>query len=238
MRVLVACEESQRVCKAFRARGHEAYSCDIIEPSGGHPEWHILGDALKIINPNDINGINGIFFKTMSGAEHWIERWDLVIAHPPCTYLTVSGNRWFSEARYGERAKKRKEQREEAANFFMRFINANCEKIAVENPIGVMSTRYRKPDQIIQPFYFGEPYTKQTCFWLKGLPLLQPTNILKRPPEGWENQQFTKDGRYGGFNSTWGVEGSKVRRYGDPEVKKERSKTFEGIAAAMAEQWG
>ena len=219
MKILIACEESQRVCTAFREKGHEAYSCDIIECSGGHPEWHIKQDVLPLLNGN-------CKFKTCDGVEWEIKgKWDLIIAHPPCTYLTVSGNRWFDVARYGERAIERHKDRTEAINFFMEFVNADCDKIAIENPIGVMSTKYRKPDQIIQPFQFGHPYTKQTCLWLKGLKKLNPTNILEKPKEGWVNQSFTPDGRYGGFNGKFAT-------------AKERSKTFEGIAKAMAEQWG
>ncbi len=233
MKVLVACEESQEVCKAFRAKGHEAFSCDIQLCSGGHPEWHILGDVLPILNGN-------CTFITEDFELHEIKgTWDLIIAHPPCTFLTVSGNRYFNEERYGDKARKRKKDRDEAEEFFMRFINADCERIAVENPVGVMSTRYRKPDCIIQPYQFGHPYTKTTCLWLKNLPALVPTDIIVKPSGGWENQQIMKNGRYGGYGGKWGgrLDG-KWLRYGDPEVKKERSKTFPGIAKAMAEQWG
>lgn len=217
MRVLVACEESQEVCKAFRALGHEAYSCDIIPCSGGYPEWHIQCDALELLKM----------------------RWDLIIAHPPCTYLCVSGNAYFNEEKYGENARERKREREKAADFFMQFVNADCEKVAVENPVGFMSTRFRKPDCIVQPWQFGHPYTKTTCLWLKGLPPLKPTDVLQKPKEGWSNQQITKDGRYGGFGRKWGYKkDGKWLRYGDPSVKKERSKTFPGIARAMAEQCG
>lgn len=205
MRVLVACEESQRVCIAFRERGHEAYSCDILECSGGHPEWHIKDDALKHLN----------------------EKWDLIIAHPPCTYLTVTGNRWFDIDRYGEKAIKRHQLKREAIKFFMQLVNAPCEKIAVENPVGAMSSEYRKPDQIIQPYEYGHPMTKKTCLWLKNLPLLKPTNIVK--PE----YVICADGkRYSKVH----VETFSIK---DPEERaRVRSKTFEGIAQAMAEQWG
>ena len=155
MKVLVACEESQEVCKAFRALGHEAYSCDIQEPSGGHPEWHILGDALKAINSGIIT--------TMDSVKHDIGKWDLLIAHPPCTYLTVSGNRWFNVERYGEKAIERAKLREEAEIFFMAFMTADVGKIAVENTVGWMSTHYRKPDCIIQPYEFGHRARKTTC---------------------------------------------------------------------------
>lgn len=173
MRVLVACEESQRMCIAFRGKGHEAYSCDVQACSGDHPEWHIIGDCLPIINGN-------CTFITQDGALHEIEgRWDLLIAHPPCTYLTVSGNRWYNVERYGESAIKRLEDKRKAIEFFMQFVHADCEKIAIENPIGVMSKEYRKPDQIVQPYWFGHPVGKSTCLWLKGLPLLEPTNMVE-----------------------------------------------------------
>lgn len=245
MRVLVACEESQEVCKAFRELGHEAYSCDIQPCSGGHPEWHIQGDALNLIGGRKATLFRTLEeyhykFQTMDGREHVLPlTWDLIIAHPPCTYLTVSGNAYFSEEKYGDKAKARKVEREKAADFFMRFINADCDHIAVENPVGCMSTRYRKPDCIIQPFQFGHPYSKTTCLWLKGLPKLQPTNVLQKPDSGWENQQITRDGRYGGYGGKWGCrKDGKWLRYGDPAVKRERSKTFPGVARAMAEQWG
>lgn len=216
MKILVACEESQAVTIEMRKRGHEAYSCDIEPCSGGYPEWHLQVDALELLKM----------------------KWDMIIAHPPCTYLTVSGNRWFSVEKYGEKAVKRAEDRQSAFEFFMNFVNADCEHIAIENPVGYMNTHYRAPDQIIQPYQFGHPYTKKTCLWLKGLPKLKPTDILERPSTGWENQQFDKNGRYGGYGSKWGThENGKWRKYGDPEVAKQRSKTFPGIARAMAEQW-
>lgn len=137
MKVLIACEESQTVCKAFRARGHDAYSCDIQEPSGGHPEWHILGDALE--------AVKGGVVVTMDGAAHNVGRWDLLIAHPPCTDLASSGARWFRE-------KQQTFAQQKSIVFFMRFVLADVGRIAVENPIGIMSTVYRKPDQTIQPF--------------------------------------------------------------------------------------
>lgn len=217
MRVLVACEESQEVCKAFRALGHEAYSCDLQECSGGRPEWHIKADALELLKI----------------------RWDMIIAHPPCTYLCVSGNSYFNENRWGERARERKKLREEAAAFFLRFADVDCQKVAIENPVGYMNSHFRKPDQIIQPYQYGHPYTKRTCLWLRGLPKLKPTEILEKPADGWENQQITKDGRYGGYGGKWGCKADgKWLRYGDPRVARERSKTFPGIARAMAEQWG
>lgn len=223
MFVLVACEESQRVCMAFRERGHIAFSCDIQEPSGGHPEWHILGDALKAILGGQI--------VTMDGVTHDILKWDLLIAHPPCTYLTNTGNRWFNVARYGDKALQRYKDREEAANFFMAFANADCERIAIENPIGHMSTVYRKADQIIQPFQFGYPARKATCLWLKGLPKLQPTEIV---------EYKLKTRNYSdGLAAAWATDvNGKILRWNDPETAKQRSKTVPGIAQAMANQWG
>ena len=234
MKILIACEESQRVCTAFRAKGHEAYSADILEPSGNHPEWHILGDVLEVLNPKDHLGDftapdRYISFKTMDGSYHEVEKWDLIIAHPPCTYLTVTGNRWFNIERYKDKAIQRIKDREEAAKFFMQFVNAECDRIAIENPIGYMSTYYQKPTQIIQPYEYGHPVRKSTCLWLKGLPQLQPTNIV-------EYEVFP--GGYSGAARYVRDENGKILRYNDPRTAKERSKTFEGIAAAMAEQWG
>lgn len=148
MKILIACEESQTVCKAFRERGHEAYSCDIIDCSGGHPEWHIRQDVLPLLNGR-------CSFKTVDGTEHTIsDKWDMIIAHPPCTYLTVTGNRWFNVERYGEKAIKRIEQRKEAIDFFMQFVNADCDKICIENPIGIMSTEYKKTHTNYTPILF------------------------------------------------------------------------------------
>ena len=219
MKVLIACEESQIVCKAFRERGHEAYSCDIQEPSGGHPEWHIHGDAIA--------ALDGGVITTMDGKQHDVGKWDLLIAHPPCTYLTVTGNRWFNEERYGDKARQRKELRNEAANFFMSFINANVDKIAVENPIGYMSTVYQKPSQIIHPYMFGDPARKATCLWLKGLPKLTPTDMVEPVIIHYQNGN--------GTDNPWHMDTLKLP---PNERAKARSKTFPGIAAAMAEQWG
>ena len=219
MKVLIACEESQIVCKAFRERGHEAYSCDIQEPSGGHPEWHIHGDAIA--------ALDGGVITTMDGKQHDVGKWDLLIAHPPCTYLTVTGNRWFNEERYGDKARQRKELRNEAANFFMSFINADVDKIAVENPIGYMSTVYQKPSQIIHPYMFGDPARKATCLWLKGLTKLTPTDIVEPIVIHYQNGN--------GTDNPWHMDTLKLP---PNERAKARSKTFPGIAAAMAEQWG
>lgn len=224
MKVLVACEESQVVCSAFRGRGHEAYSCDIQEPSGGHPEWHILGDALEAIKGGSVT--------TMDGQPHLIGKWDLLIAHPPCTYLTVSGNRWFNVERYGDRAIERLKDRKEAAEFFMAFIKADIPSICVENPVGYMSTHYRKPDCIVQPFQFGHPARKTTCLWLKNLPLLIPTNVV-------DPGKILAGGYSVGASANYATdENGKILRWNDPRTAKARSKTFPGIAKAMAEQWG
>ena len=200
-------------------KNHNAFSCDILEPSGGHPEYHILGDALEAIKPGT--------HITMDGASHLIGKWDLIIAFPPCTYLTVTGNRWFNVDRYGDKALKRIEDRKEAIKFFMKFANADCEKVVIENPVGVMSTEWRKPDQIINPYLFGDPFEKKTCLWLKGVKPLTPTNIVK-PPE----RTFYDSGK---SMPTWYAELFNLPK---EERAKQRSKTFPGIANAMAEQWG
>lgn len=235
LKVLVACEESQRVCMSFRKLGHEAYSCDIIEPSGGHPEWHIQDDVLKILNPKDHLGDfetpdRYIDFRTMDGSYHEIQQWDLIIAHPPCTYLTVTGNRWFNIEKYGEKALQRYKERDKAVKFFMEFVNAECKHIAIENPIGHMSTHYRKPNQIIQPYEYGYPARKATCLWLKGLPNLKPTKIVTYE---------TECGNYSkGLAAAYARnENGKALRWNDPETAKQRSKTVPGIAKAMAKQW-
>ena len=228
MRVLVACEESQRVCNAFREKGHNAFSCDILPCSGGHPEWHIQGDVLKILNPYELPfGGEVIEFRTMDGADYVIKKWDLIIACPPCTYLTVTGNRWFNVDRYGEKAIRRHKDREEAIKFFMAFANADCERIAIENPVGIMSSEWRKPNQIINPWQFGDAFEKKTCLWLKGLPELTPTNIIEIPPR----KKFDS----GKSMPSWYAEAWRLPK---EERAKLRSKTFPGIARAMAEQWG
>ena len=217
MRVLVACEESQTVTKAFRALGHEAFSCDILPCSGGHPEWHYQQDVFEVINMG----------------------WDLMIGHPPCTYLTVTGNKWFyhpedsdlplDERRPHPKFPNRRAQREEAYEFFMGLMNANIDKIALENPVGIVSTRFRKPDQIIQPYMFGDEATKTTCLWLKNLPLLEPTNIVDK---GARTVYAS-----GKSHPTWYAEA--LTKAKSPEERSTlRSKTFQGIADAMAMQWG
>ena len=230
MRILVACEESQAVTKELRRLGHEAYSCDIIECSGGHPEWHIQQDVLTILNPEPLpfEPKSGIGFFTDDGEWHYIEgKWDMIIAFPPCTYLTVTGNRWFNVERYGEKAIQRHKDREEAIKFFMAFANADCTRIAIENPVGIMSSTWRKPNQIVNPYEFGDPFEKKTCLWLKGLPELMKTNIVEVPPR----KRFDS----GKSMPSWYAEAWHLPK---DERAKLRSKTFPGIAKAMAEQWG
>jgi len=214
MRVLIACEESQEVCKAFRERGHEAYSCDIIECSGGHDEWHVRGDAIPLIN-------GSCEFTTMDGKHHSIDgKWDLLIAHPPCTYISNAGVRFLYPGGKGILNEDRVRKGNEATHFFLRFLYADCDKIAVENPIP--STVYCLPKytQIIQPYMFGHPLQKKTCLWLKNLPLLEPTDMIPK-----EQCQSTK------IAGNWFNHGGKERQ-------ANRAKTFPGIAKAMAEQWG
>lgn len=183
LKVLVACEESQVVCTAFRALGHEAYSCDLLPTRGAHPEWHICDDVLY----------------------HLHDGFDMMIGFPPCTHLAVSGSRWF---------KYKREEQAEGVLFFWKLVTAPIIKIAIENPVGIMSTMYRKPDQIIQPWQFGHGETKATCLWLKNLPLLKPTNIV----EGREHRVH--------------------RMAPGPNRSRDRARTYPGIAHAMAEQWG
>lgn len=201
MRVLVACEFSGTVRDAFAKLGHDAWSCDL-EPSET-PGQHYQGDVIDII----------------------ADGWDLMIAHPPCTYLTVTGNKWF-KPEYADRFPTRHQDREDAKKFFMSLVNAPIEKIAIENPIGIMSTFYRKPDQIIQPWQFGHEATKSTCLWLKRLPLLKHTNIVSKG----EFVTFKSGKRM----TKWYADAAK-----DPKTREKiRNKTFQGIADAMAEQWG
>lgn len=224
--ILIACEESQAITKEFRKRGFNAYSCDLQNCSGGHPEWHIVGNVLPLLK-----GYN-FMFKTCDGKEHLVGKWDLIIAHPPCTYLTVSGNRWFNVDKYGDKARKRIADRKEAMDFFMQFVNADCEHIAIENPIGVMSKAYRKPNQIIQPYMWGDMATKATCLWTKGLPNLIPDTTEKPDLDVvWEKKGA--DGRVRRMTA-WEYECS---CYSGAERQKMRSKTFQGIANAIADQW-
>lgn len=201
MKILVACEESQAATTAFRLLGHEAYSCDIVPTRGDHPEWHITDDATRALKP-------------------WYV-WDMVIAFPPCTHLSVSGARYFAEKRADGR-------QQEAIDFFMFFTQLDwIPKVAIENPVGIMSGMYRKPDQIIHPYMFGHSASKQTCLWLKGLPLLTPTNVIEpsfyvngRPR--WDNQTPSGQNKLGP----------------SPERARVRGRTYPGVAKAMAAQWG
>lgn len=235
MKILVACEESQAVCTEMRRLGHEAYSCDIIECSGGHPEWHIRWDALALINGN-------CSFMTCDGELHKIDgKWDMLIAFPPCTHLAVSGAAWFE--------KKREDGRQHwGIEFFCQFLTADCDRISIENPIGIMSGDYipqhfpdlaeryglpRKPTQIIHPWMFGDNFAKSTCLWLKGLEPLVP-QTTEQPPLEWFEWTDSKTGKKKRqpkwFADAWHL---------PPEERaKVRSKTFHGIAKAMAEQWG
>ena len=206
MKVLVACEESQAVTIELRKLGHEAYSCDIVECSGGHEEWHLQCDVRQILKM----------------------KWDMIIAFPPCTYLTVSGNAWFNIEKYGDAAIKRYQNRKEAIDFFTLFTKADCDKIVIENPIGVMGTEWRKPDQIIQPYFFGDPERKSTCLWIKGLPLLQH----KKEEYVQPNIIKYKDGKR--TYPKWHMDSLNLP---PDERAKVRSKTFPGIAKAMAKQW-
>jgi len=191
MRVLLACEESQSVCVELRALGHEAYSCDLLPCSGNHPEWHLQQDVIPLLD----------------------QEWDMIIAFPPCTDLACSGAKHFAKKQADGRQQK-------SIEFFMAFTNLKCKHVAIENPVGIMSSIYRKPDQIIQPWMFGEPFQKTTCLWLKGLPHLIPTNIVDK----------------GEFVTT--PSGKKLPKwYSNNKNPKIRSKTFAGIAKAMATQW-
>ena len=203
-KILIACEESQEVCKAFRELGHEAYSCDILECSGGHPEWHIQKDVLPLLE----------------------QEWDMVIAFPPCTHLAVSGAKHFAQ-------KIKDGRQQEGIDFFMKFANCKCPRVAIENPVGIMSTKWRKPNQIIQPYQFGDRAKKTTCLWLKGLPNLKPTQIVDEgefyiSPSGKKMAKWSHD--------PTDEKGKKIP-YNSDKIKILRSKTFLGIAQAMAKQW-
>lgn len=196
MKILVACEESQAVTIELRKLGHEAYSCDIEPCSGGHPEWHLQQDVLPLLQ----------------------KEWDMIIAFPPCTHLAVSGARYFKE-------KHKDGRQQQGIDFFMNFASCQCSKVAIENPIGIMSTKYRKPDQIIQPYQFGHRERKSTCLWIKGLPLLVPTEVVEPELHICGN---------GVIDSKWHYDTYNLPK---KERSKMRSKTFPGIAKAMAEQW-
>ena len=218
MNVLVACEESQRVCIAFRERGHNAFSYDIEPCSGGHPEWHIMQNVIPLLDGR-------CSFKTTDGIEHSIDgKWDLIIAHPPCTYLSNAGARWLYSG--GKLNEERYRNGLDGKEFFMAMLNADCERIAVENPIPSSIYDFPKYTQIIQPYQFGEPWSKKTCLWLKGLEPLQPTNIVEnyKPYCSSGSYSGTHDPKYKGASRKGGS-------------AKSRSKTFPGIAKAMAAQW-
>lgn len=211
-KVLIACEESQAVTKEMRALGIEAYSCDLYPCSGGHPEWHIHGDVIPLL----------------------AQEWDMIIAFPSCTYITNAGTRHYSRRVNPEwKVLEREVKRKEAADFFMLFVNAECERIAIENPVGWMNSYYRKADQIIHPYYFGDNAKKRTCLWLKGLPHLVPTNMLPEP----EPMYICEGKKCKGKKIGW-CEGIRNIKGGQEARAKARSKTFPGIAKAMAEQWG
>ena len=211
LKVLVACEESQAVTIELRKLGHEAYSCDIEPCSGGHPEWHIQDDVLPILN-------GGTFVTSDNAPSRTVLKWDMIIAFPPCTHICNNSQRWYVP--YGN---KPTYLREDGAAFFKNFIDLDCPKVAIENPVGIMSKRFRKPDQIINPFQFGDTECKKTCLWLKGLPELVPTDVI--PPERRTNDLWR--GKFDGVNYSWN----------DPKCAKLRSKTFPGIAKAIAIQW-
>ena len=235
MNILIACEESQRVCIAFREKGHNAFSCDILSCSGGHPEWHICGDVLPLLNGNCV-------FRTMDGVRHRIDgKWDLIIAFPPCTHLAVSGAAWFEKKRADGRQK-------DGIEFFAKFLNADCDRIAIENPVGIISGDYIpkwfpelavkygfpiKPTQKIHPWMFGDNFSKTTCLWIKGLPALTPL-ITEQPELEWFEWIDSKTGKKK-RQPKWFADAWKL----SPEERsKVRSRTFPGIANAMAEQWG
>lgn len=220
MKVLVACEESQAVTKEFRRLGHNAFSCDIIECSGGHPEWHIIQDVLPLLNGN-------CEFVSMDGQKHTINgKWDMIIAFPPCTYMSNAGAcRMFP--RKGQIDPERFAKAMEAKEFFMAFYNADCDRIAIENPIPLTIVGLPPKTQVIQPYQFGHPYTKKTCLWLKGLPALKPTHVVDAV------------GPYVCGNSEiWKKQAAKGVVWGREKSPKHRSKTFPGIGRAIAEQWG
>lgn len=228
MKILVACEESQRVCAAFREKGHEAYSCDILKCSGGHPEWHICGDVTPLLN-------GCTTFETQDGEKHTIpDKWDMILAFPPCTHLASSGAPSFAKKREDGRQK-------EGLEFFCQFFDVNCDKVVIENPVNIIAGDYctkwfpdiaekynlpKKPTQYIQPYEFGEPTRKKTGLWIKGLPKLQPTDIVEPELLTYTN----KDGKVR-TDTIWHWNTGKG-------TGKERSKTFKGIAKAMADQWG
>ena len=232
LNILVACEESQAVCKAFRKLGHNAYSCDLLDCSGEHPEWHFNHDVTKVLDQSDLTLQNGEKAKIKGD-------WDIMIGHPPCTYLAVSGARWYyhpddaglpvEQRRPHPRFPNRAQDREDGAAFFMLLANTNVKRIAIENPIGIMSKRWRKPDQSIQPYMFGDPFSKNTSLWLKNLRPLHPS---KETDDHGERIVF----KSGKTQPKWYSDAlSKAKT--TEERRTLRSKTFPGIARAIAEQW-
>lgn len=211
MKILIACEESQSVCIEMRKAGHEAYSCDILPCTGGKPEWHIQEDVLTVIER---------------------EKWDAMIAFPPCTHLAVSGAAWFEQ-------KKKDGRQQQGIDFFMKMVNAPINFIAIENPIGIMSSIYRKPDQIINPYYFGDSERKPTCLWLKNLPKLiwHKENNLFGVKTMVEPKLVTMTSQKTGRTRTYS-EWEYITSCNQEERAAIRSKTFPGIAKAMGEQWG
>lgn len=224
MKVLVACEESQAVCTAFREKGHEAYSCDIIECSGGHPEWHIQADVLPLLNGD-------CEFVSADGQSHRIiGKWDMIIAFPPCTYFSNAtmvnlGRKDKPHVFNAEWKKMFLSNREKALDFVKTIYNADCERICIENVVGYLSTHFKKPSQYIEPYHFGDPWKKKTCLWLKGLPSLTETDVVE-PTGKWVRHHLKSKDDLHGYKKR-GVYSA-----------KERAKTFPGIARAMAEQWG
>lgn len=217
LKILIACEESQMICKAFRKLGYETYNCDLQECSGGHPEWHIQENVLSLLKGH-------CQFKTQDGIIHSIhQKWDLIVAHPPCTYMSKAGARWmFPKA--GQLDLKRYEQAMDAKKFFMEFINADCDHIVIENPTPLKIVDLPKPTQIIQPYQFGDPYSKRTLLWIKGLPKLVPTNILDDFVPWMPS-------------NTGGLARGKGGSRGIAHDAKTGSKTFPGIADAIATQY-
>lgn len=216
--ILVACEESQRVCIEFRKMGHVAFSCDVKPCSGGHPEWHIKGDVLPLLDGH-------CTFVNMENSQFYLpNRWDMIIAFPPCTYMTNAGAVRMRVK--GEIVKERYQKAMDAKVFFMRIMNADCEKIAIENPTPMKLIELPQYTQVVQPYQFGHPYSKRTCLWLKGLQKLEPTKILEYHEPYVNGGCKDSHGNYRRFSG---------RKERDPET---RSKTFLGIAQAMAMQWG
>jgi hypothetical protein len=209
-KILVACEESQAITKELRALGHEAYSCDLLPCSGGHPKWHFHKDVFEVIK---------------------MMKWDMMIAHPPCTYLAVSGARWMHN-KDGSRNEERWNNQLAGLDFVQRLMDAPIPKIAIENPISVISSKIRKPDQIVQPWMFGDEAQKSTCLWLKGLPLLEPTDIVGK---GEFKEWIGKNGKKK-KQAVWFFDALKNAKT-SAERRTLRSKTFKGMAMAMAKQW-